>query len=613
MTLSSLLRSKYLLRGILLILLLFVAARLAGPFLIPTAKVEREARSALSALTGARVEIAGGSGFDFWPYPKVTMRNVRLAATGDGATRTRDLMVADEISVTFSLIGAVFDAPAFDTFELVRPRFFLAWKPDGAMNWRRGGWLTAAVEAVAEGSHLRDTAVGQRRLGTVTIVDGTIDVDDRRRSEAYSVTDINGTIKWPTLSGSLGITLNGVLNGEVFDWAMICDQPLILLAGQNAQVKTSFTADPLTANFEGIANLSNNAFISGNLQVGTPSIRHLLAWRGTDITAAGNLGRINVEAAITTAGHTAKLDKLKLGIEDSSATGVLDIALPPRGLPRIGGTLAFDRIDLRALMTAFSPLPDSGRQEADFNAHSIDEVRMDLRLSAGEAAFDPFTLSGLAAGVRIEEGKASLDIGDSQFMGGRLSGRMILTERGLHGGGQLQMSLRDVDFAGIAKTLSLGGPLPLGRGSADIALATERPVAATTGADVTGHFRLHLMNGSVAHFDRTAFEALAAKNSFFSMAEVAGGTFAFTSAEIEGKIDRGLAEVTRARIEGEKVLSLSGIVPYKSGSLALAGTLAEKQAEDADVVKPILNFFVGGSWPEPVISPISVLTGSPVR
>jgi AsmA protein len=613
MTLSSLLRSKYLLRGVLIVLLLFGIVRLVGPYLIPTATVEREARAAVAALTGARLEVAGGSDFDFWPYPKVTMRNVRLVATGEGISQAPDLMAADEVSVTFSLIGAVFGSPAFDAFELRRPRVSIGWTPDGTLNWQRGGWLTAAVQAVSEGDQSQVSTTGQRRIGTVTVIDGTIHVDDRRRGEKYSISDLNGSIKWPSLGASLGITLKGVLNGEVFNWAMLCDQPLVLLAGQNAQMKTSFTADPLTANFEGIANLSGNAFLSGDLQVGTPSIRHLLAWRGTDIGAAGNLGRINVEAAITTAGHTAKLDKLKLGIEESNATGVLDIALPPRGLPRVGGTLAFDRIDLRALMTAFSPLPGDGGNEDEFDAHSIDEIRMDLRLSAGEAALEPFTLADLAAGIRIEEGKASLDIGDSQFMGGRMSGRVLLTERGLRGGGQLQMSLRDVDFAGIARTLSLGGPLPLGRGTADFALATEHPVATTTGADLTGHFRLNLMNGSVSGFDRAAFERLAGENSFFSMAEVAGGDFPFATADIEGKIDRGLAEITRARIEGDKVLTLSGIVPYRSGSLALAGTIAETQAQDSDVVKPTLNFFVGGSWPDPVISPVSVLTGNTGR
>ena len=83
MTLSSLLRSKYLLRGVLIVLLLFAIVRLVGPYLIPTATVEREARAAVAALTGARLEVAGGSDFDFWPYPKVTMRNVRLIATGE--------------------------------------------------------------------------------------------------------------------------------------------------------------------------------------------------------------------------------------------------------------------------------------------------------------------------------------------------------------------------------------------------------------------------------------------------------------------------------------------------------------------------------------------------
>ena len=49
---------------------------------------------------------------------------------------------------------------------------------------------------------------------------------------------------------------------------------------------------------------------------------------------------------------------------------------------------------------------------------------MDLRLSAKSADFAPFSLQDLAAGMRIENGRASFDVGDSQFMDGRMTGRI---------------------------------------------------------------------------------------------------------------------------------------------------------------------------------------------
>ncbi len=55
------------------------------------------------------------------------------------------------------------------------------------------------------------------------------------------------------------------------------------------------------------------------------------------------------------------------------------------------------------------------------------------------------------------------------------------------------------------------------------------------------------------------------------------------------------------------------MIPYRSGSVALAGTLADRQQAETPVVTPAISFFVGGSWPEPVISPISILTGQQPR
>jgi AsmA protein len=45
----------------------------------------------------------------------------------------------------------------------------------------------------------------------------------------------------------------------------------------------------------------------------------------------------------------------------------------------------------------------------------------------------------------------------------------------------------------------------------------------------------------------------------------------------------------------------------------LAGLLKDRTAADATNGKPGLSFFVGGSWPDPVISPASVLTGRQPR
>jgi AsmA protein len=613
MTLSRFIRSKHLVRGILLALALLFAARAAIPFLVQTETVERGIKASLEAWTGASVEIGRAPEFAFWPYPRVTLGNVRVVANGSGGGI--ELARIEAVSATFDLIGTLRGHPDFSEFELARPVVHLAWNEEGVLNWRRSGWLMQAIEAIAKAPDGQVQGFTHERIGTITVTDGSILVAGDGEKNAYGISDINGNIAWPVIRERLNIALSGVVNGEMARWTFESQQPLALLAGQNAKIRTSLVADPMTLNFDGIANLSRNAFIGGNLNLATPSLGHLLSWQGKDIPVVGNLGQLTVEAKITTAGYSAKLEGLKLGLENAQATGVLDVSMPNAGRPQVGGTLAFDRIDLKAFLSAFSPLP--GGEEtgsAGIDTAFMRQVGLDLRLSAKTAEFAPFSFRDLAAGVRIENGKASFDVGDSAFMDGRMSGRIALTEQGFSGGGQVQMSLRDVDLAGIVKTLDVKGPLPVGRASADFELSTDRPLWATSSSDVSGRFRLAMDNGVLSHFNREAFEALVSKNSFFNMSEAANGSFEFTQADVEARLDHGIAELTKAVIQGsDKTLTFSGMIPYRTGSVALAGSITDRQDTEATTMQPSVRFFVGGSWPEPVISPASVLTGQPVQ
>ena len=614
MTPSRFMQSRYLVRGILVLLVLFAAGRIGFPFLVQTDTVGRGIEETLEAWTGADVVIGREAEFSFWPYPRVTLGNVRIVGSHTDAGNT-ELAHIEAISASFDLFGAVRGKPMFSDFDLVRPTIRVSWDAEGVLNWRHSGWLIQAIDATAsapEGQAIPE--LPEERIGAINVLDGVLEVAHGDAAAPFRISDINGNIDWPALRRRLDLTLSGVVNGEMTQWTFNCDQPLALLAGHNANVRTNLSADPTTVNFEGVANLSTNGFVSGNMLLSTPSLGHLLAWQGKDIPSVGNLGQVNVEAKVTTAGYSAKLENVKLVLDNAQANGVLDINMPPDGVPQVGGTLAFDHIDLRAFLTAFSPLPGAEQSTTGIDTAFIHQFGMDLRLSAKTADFAPFSLQELAAGVRIENGRASFDVGDSVFMDGRMTGRIALTEEGFRGGGRLQISLGNVDIGAIVKTLALPGPLPSGRGSADFELSTDRPLWATTASDMSGQFRLRMGPGTLTHFNRQAFEERAAQNAFFNFSEASDGSFDFVRADVDAKLDRGLAELTKAEIEGnEKLLTLSGMIPYRSGSVALAGTLADRKQADAAIVNPAVSFFVGGSWPEPVISPISILTGQPPR
>ena len=324
--------------------------------------------------------------------------------------------------------------------------------------------------------------------------------------------------------------------------------------------------------------------------------------------------RMPAAKSVSTSEHTARIDKLVLDIQDSRATGILDVSLPPKSTPKLEGTLAFDKVDLAAMIGAYAPVPREGDTPPPSPTLKMDGLDLDLRFSAREALLEPFVLTDFAAGIRTSGGQTLLDIGDGTVLGGSVSGQVATTDQNRKPGGELQLSLRDVDLGALIGLSGLSGPLPNGRGSADLSLFTEQPLARFDIAGLVGTFRLRFDQGSIAEFDRPEFEDRARGASVFNMTEAADGAFEFASAAIEGRVDRGLAEITRATFEGtEKTLSISGTIPFRHGSIALAGSLAPHRQDDVSVTEPAINFLVSGTWPAPVISPMAILMGIPAN
>lgn len=605
------LRPKLLLRLLAVMAVLALVLRLAGPTLVSSDRIRDEIEANLSAWTGAELEFSGTPSFRFWPAPHMTFEDVRLRYPGSPAGDDGDLVTAERIAADFSLLGSLFGAPDLGDLELVGPIFHVRRDDRGVLNWHGGKGIEQALSGDRED---RSTTAPLPQFGTLLLRDGAIVVDDARRGQHYRISDVAGKIAWPKLSSDLDIALRGMINGEVAELRLAADEPGRLLNGQEADIRLSLHSDPLKLDFDGTANLSHNAFATGEIKLAVPSVSKLLSWTGMRFSPASKLGALTLEGNMTTSAYSARVDELLLDIQGSRATGILDLALPPKDTPKLGGTLAFDKVDLAAMIAAYSPTPREGGTFAPPPPLTMDGLDLDLRFSAGEAFLNALVLTDFAAGVRAAGGQASLDIGDGAVLGGSVSGQISVTDRNHEPGGELQLSLQDIDTSALFALTGLSGPLPGGRGSADLSLFTEQPFSSLDSADLIGTFRLRLGQGSIADFDRPEFERRAQGAEAFSMADAADGVFEFASATIEGRVDRGLAEIARAKFEGaERTLSISGTIPFRNGNVALAGSLAADKPDEASMTEPAINFLVSGAWPAPLISPIAIMMGIPAN
>jgi AsmA protein len=588
----------WLLVGAVVLTVLF---KIALPLFVSTASVKTNMEDVLSSWTGARANIAGDPQISFWPHPVLTLRKVTFE--GGDAAAPELLAKADAIAAGFDILAALRGTPVFYDFHLVNPVFKVERRLDGTFNWRRAGWM---ADAIADASGKTPSTARNTPIGDVEIVNGTLELTDRVTSSTHRISSITGSVEWRTPTTRMSADLSALMNGEKVQGTIICNEPLMLLSGQNSTFQASFNSMPLTFSFDGNGNASSRPFATGQLQLKAKSVGALLSWFKSEpqpLTAAGS---VSIDTSMTVSAQTLKMDTLSLSLDDANATGVLGMAWDQSRGPRIDGTLAFDRLNLTSLLSSVFPLRQEASAANEPEMALLKQISLDLRLSAQEISYGSAALTDVAAGIMVENGRASIDIGDGNFADGSLSGRIALANDGAEGG-QMQLALKNADLASVSASLGLAGPLPLGRGMLSVDLSTAEPLSKMTVDGVSGEFRYAANNGTVVNFDLPEFERLATLGHVFNVSHATNGSFPFIRADIAATLRKGVVELTTADIKGEgKTLSLAGTIPFTSGKLALAGAIRSD-----DSARPAVRFFADGSWPNPVISPLPARTTQP--
>ncbi|MEM6460462.1 MAG: AsmA-like C-terminal region-containing protein [Pseudomonadota bacterium] len=595
--------------------LVALVSGIALPFAISTDLVRDKLERDISQWTGHEVVLLDSPELGFWPAPHISLK--RISVSSRKFPEAEPIVYADEMRADFSILSALIGDPSFSNFVLVRPIFWVEQFPEGNTTWNsqagrisEGVGKTIRQAEAAAGGEKSTERVPDYRLGDVTVENGTFTWINHITSNSEKITALNGVVRWPRLNGEMEAEISGIYRGEAARLWMETEQPLMILAHRTSQIEIEFASTPLTLAFNGTANLSPLSFASGTFSMQSPSMRQTLAWAGAEIKPGEAIGALSLDAELQLQNSRAMLDKLILELEGNRAIGVLDFKYAD-GIPGVSGTLAFNSLDLTSFLRAFTPLPQTGEDIADtIDTSFLNELVLDMRLSAQSAKLGPLSLSNVAAAARIDEGRATFDIGDATAYGGSLQGRVVLAESGIEGGGEVRISASDIDMAQALAALNVDGPFPRGTARMNMSLSTPFPTWATGLSDIAGKFDLTITDGFLPSFDPAQFRTQAEIERFFGLDGLSSGSFPFATAEFEAIFANGIAEVSKGEIIGQNaVLSLAGIIPYQRGGLALIGELAETAtvASTSQDSTPdnSMEFFVGGSWPTPVISPIA--------
>ncbi|WP_209018616.1 AsmA family protein [Endobacterium cereale] len=591
-------------------LALGLVSQVAAPYLISTTLVRNGMENAVEGWFGHEATIGGDPELHFWPRPHIILKDVSIRETEDPASRL--IAQVDGLSASFELFQAFRGRLVFQDFELVRPKLFSIRQASGDIDWSMDGLLNDAVQTVkrnAGNPAIDDTL--NAAIGEVTVENGTIEIATADGEHKTTVTALNGTVEWPRLSAAISSRLSGTLNGKTFTLALSAPQPLTLLSGRNSEADMSINSDLFSAQFSGTANLANYAFLSGAFSMATQRMPEILDWLDIRVTGLDRLQNLSLNGQLMTTGNTLRFEQVSLQANEASATGIMDLQAPEGGRARLTGTLAFDKLNFSAIISALSPGPQASSQDDVTPAALLsDLLDLDLRLSSTEAQLGPLPLRNAAVSMISTRQMARVDLVDSSIDDGRLTGQISAPEGRINDSADLRLSLRDVDLASVARRLGVDTLIPEANGSAELALHLKKPLGLASTSDLSGSLRLNARNGRITGLDLSAIRRLATQSAYFSLKDASEGELFFDRLDISATIADGVAELGETRLDGPNdLIVLSGLVPLETQDLALSANIYAKTGGTPS--SDPLMMFIGGAWPAPVFWPMADQTPQP--
>ena len=587
--------------------LLFVAAVVALPYFASTRIVRDRIAEEIGGWSGLVVSIGGNPQIAVWPRFQAVLTDVSMARPGEPG---EPVLVTERMEIGLSAFAALAGNVEFSTVRLVRPtlRVDLALNglPVAALprSGRIGQSLAIARSIVAENRLAPDTArLPNDSFGTVAFADGRI-VSDKDDTAAELVTGLGGSLQWERLNGQAKLAATGIWRGEAFSIDAAAAGPLLMLGGGESPLTLAFKSAPATLSFEGKASLSKNAYFDGRANFTTPSMLRMIEWTNADILNGTEIGAVNIRSNVAGDAQRIRFEEAVIALDGNPGTGTLDLLLTGN-LPVVAGTLAFDAIDLKAFLSAFTPLEHAvgsgpGVVDGDFASR----LNLDLRLSARQATAGSLALADVAATARVNDGFAAFDISDAGAFGGNVQTGLRFDRKPEGTQVELRLLASEIDGGAFGAAAGISRLVPVGRGTVSVILKGQGTTWDALMEHANGSIAASFGAGALAGLDMERFVTLLGEGSAFPLDDVSKGSFPIEAMEVKASVADGVATIETAKARSAaRQITLSGTVPYRGGSLALSGSVGPAVEPAGQEVARALPFHVGGAWNNPFIAP----------
>jgi uncharacterized protein involved in outer membrane biogenesis len=170
-------------------LVMAIGAALAAPYLIDWGSYRTTIEAYGEKLTGRKVTVAGDISGRLFPWPKLTINDVRIA--NPPGAKHADLVKANKVVARMTLAGFFAGEVRVESIDVFDPEISFERMANG-----KGSWALEPAIGIAS-----NPALKRIRLDEIAITGGTIHLIDSRRRGTATFTNVNAMVAAQALAG----------------------------------------------------------------------------------------------------------------------------------------------------------------------------------------------------------------------------------------------------------------------------------------------------------------------------------------------------------------------------------------------------------------------------
>jgi AsmA protein len=561
---------------------------------IATALISRDAVRTqvigeIRAVTGLAPMLRGDVTVSLFPRGSVSFADVVL---GDAK---QPALTAERLTARLRFFPLLVGRVEIADVALEQPTINVSMGPNGQSNW------SGLIAALAQ-SQMADTS----RVAAFTeirINDGTVVASEPGRKTSETLSDVQLSLAWPSISKTFGATGRFVWHGEPIDASLALGDFSAALAGKRSGLKVRLAAAPMRVAFDGAIGMQPTLKVEGTLAADSASLRDALIWAGQQPLPGGGFGAFSLKANTDVVGGTIGMSNVNVELDGNSAEGALTFATD--GRKTLQGTLAADTFDLSPYVSTVRLL--TANERAWNNGHvtldGLSGMDLDLRLSAANVVLGKAKIGRTAIAANLRGGQLTVTVGEAQAFGGVVKGSLALAnfDAGVNVKSQLQFTDVDLESClgqlfGLHRLEGKGNITFAVEGAGDSILGITRTLNGT--ANLTGE------NGALAGINVEQLLRRLERRPLSGGGEFRTGRTPYDTLAIALKIAKGTMTVEGVKIDGPAVrLALAGTASVPERELDLKGTAALVAPAKPGAAPFELPFVVQGTWDDPIMLP----------